>query len=135
MRLCGRPVLAPTPEADRLAPVERTFVLATAASGKPPGGTPSGPGCPLHGNGPTSGTMSEGRSFRPSTRHRFGYRFGCHPYAASWAVERRLHAGDLPIGKHDHRGVVDVIHIVHEHVAVGTVVAGHVRKSRPAVVR
>ena len=46
-----------------------------------------------------------------------------------------MHAGDLPIGEHDHGRIVDVIHVVHEHVTIGTVVAGNVWEGRLAVVR
>ena len=39
-----------------------------------------------------------------------------------------------PVGEHEHRGVVDVVHVVHEHVAVRAVVARDVRAVGLAVV-
>ena len=49
--------------------------------------------------------------------------------------QRRVHARDLAGGEHEHRGVVDVVHVVHEHVAVRAVAAGDVRERRLAEVR
>ena len=45
---------------------------------------------------------------------------------ASVAVEASLHARHLPGGKHEHRHVVGIVHVVHEHVAVRPIVAGDV---------
>ena len=47
-------------------------------------------------------------------------------------IEAGLHAGDLARGEHEHRGIIDIVHVVHEHVAVGSVVAGDVRERRRA---
>jgi hypothetical protein len=38
------------------------------------------------------------------------------------AIKSSLHTYDLPSRKHDHCGIIDIIHIIHEHVAVGSVI-------------
>src|SRR4029079_18232974 len=55
--------------------------------------------------------------------------------AAAKPIERCLHPYDLPGGEHHHRRVVDIVHVVHEHVAVWTVAAADVREGRDAIVR
>src|SRR5919109_4212480 len=50
------------------------------------------------------------------------------------AVEGAVHARGLAGGEHEHRAVVDVVHVVHEQVAVRAVIAGDVRERRLAVV-
>jgi hypothetical protein len=47
---------------------------------------------------------------------------------ASRAVERRLDPHRLAGREHHHGGVVDVVHVVHEHVTVGTVVTADTGK-------
>ena len=54
------------------------------------------------------------------------------PIVAARAIQAGLHARDLARREHEHRGIVDVVHVVHEHVAVGPVAAGDVRERRRA---
>jgi glycerol-3-phosphate dehydrogenase len=49
-------------------------------------------------------------------------------------VQAGLHPRHLPLGEHDHRDVVDEVHVVHEQVAVRPVVAGDVGELRLAEV-
>ncbi len=37
-----------------------------------------------------------------------------------------LHAYDLTGGKHDHHAVIHIVHVIHEHIPVWTISAGHV---------
>src|SRR5215510_1962792 len=52
--------------------------------------------------------------------------------ALARAVQRHMHPSDLAGGEHEHGIVVNVVHVVHEQVAVGPVVAGHMGKRRLA---
>src|SRR3954468_1812066 len=56
------------------------------------------------------------------------------PQRATRAVERRAYARDLLGGEHEHRGVVGIVHVVHEHVAVRPVVAADFGKRRRSVI-
>src|SRR5262245_52235958 len=53
---------------------------------------------------------------------------------AARARERGAHARDLALREHEHRRVVDVVHVVHEEIAVRAVPAGDVWKGRRSVV-
>src|SRR5262249_17327127 len=55
--------------------------------------------------------------------------------ALTWALQSGLHPGNLAWGKHNHRVIIDIVHVVHEHVAVGPVVARHMGKLRLAEIR
>src|SRR5215475_6096538 len=55
--------------------------------------------------------------------------------AGSWTVERRVHAGHLLRGEHEHCGVVHVVHVVHEHIAVRPVAAGDMGELGLPVIR
>ncbi len=51
---------------------------------------------------------------------------------AAATVEGRVHAARLAAGEHEHRRVVDIVHVVHEHVAVRPVVTGDLGEGRRA---
>src|SRR5689334_7284774 len=53
---------------------------------------------------------------------------------SSRAGQRGLHACNLPVSKHYHNAIVDIVHVVDEHVAVGTVTARDVWKLRRIIV-
>src|SRR5206468_8352292 len=64
---------------------------------------------------PTPGAATRGPRRLPSARPA-----DLRADGAAGAVEAGLHAHDLLSGKHEHRVVVHVVHVVHEHVAVGS---------------
>src|SRR5262249_29179289 len=126
----GRPDLAPArarfhPGADR-----RIDAHARAGTSRSPGGTPAGCPCPPHASAPSAATApGEDQPCVTVPRHSIS-----DTYRAPRPVERRLHPGHLAGGEHDHGVVVDVVHVVHEHVAVRRVAARDVRELRFPVV-
>src|SRR6266849_3878248 len=61
--------------------------------------------------------------------------FSLFPEGLAGPFERGVHTRHLLGGKHEHRGVVDVVHVIHEHVAIGPVAAGDMRKFGLAEIR
>ncbi|EPJ33989.1 putative Oleandomycin glycosyltransferase [Streptomyces afghaniensis 772] len=66
----------------------------------------------------------QGESGRPSPAGP-SHRDGLAGEGDAGVVESGVHARRLALGEHEHRGVVRVVHVVHEHVAVRSVAARH----------
>ncbi len=46
----------------------------------------------------------------------------------AWVRQGCLHPNHLPSGEHEHRVVVDIVHVVHEHVPMRVITARYVWK-------
>jgi hypothetical protein len=46
-----------------------------------------------------------------------------------------VHARDLSYAEHEHCIVVDIVHVIHEHIAAGAIIARYMGKSRRTIIR